>query len=211
MNLGGLSHHFQIFAEEDLGELLRQRTNDMYNSIQQMNRDDLLNANEPELIESFVGSFTYDPVTIDFDSITMSEREGYRAVHEFGEVRNKRGLNYTFHLPVSGELAILKMIPNPRPMRTASFSFDGRNEISFEVFGRSDDIERVVREKDSILGFIKKQLENANNQVKKYNQAVEDKVISFIKQRKNEILQQMDTISAIGVHISKRPAQEKTG
>lgn len=210
MNLGGLPRSFKIFAEENLDGLLRQIMNDLYNSIQQMNRNDLLNANEPELVESYVEAFTYEPVTIDVDSITMSEREGYRQVRDYSEIINQRGLNYTFHLPVSGELAILKMAPNPRIMRSASFSFDGTSEISFEVFGRSEDIESVVREKDSILGLINNQLVNANNQVKKHNQAVKDKVTSLIQQRKEEILKQMDTISAIGVPLKKKEEVNKT-
>ena len=113
MNLGGLPRSFKIFAEENFDEILRQRMNDLYNSIQQMNRNEFLNANEPELIESYVETFTYEPVAVDFESITMSEKEGYRKIRDFGEIINQKGLYYTFHLQVSGELAILRIGVKP--------------------------------------------------------------------------------------------------
>ncbi len=210
MNLGGLPSHFNIFAEDNLDELLRRRMKDMFYSIEQMNRNDLLNANEPDLIDSYVEAFTYDPLTVGFDSITMSEQEVYLRVIEFGRLVNQKGLNYTFHLPVAGELAILKMIPNPRKMRTVPVSFDGTGEISFEVSGSSDDIESVIREKDSILGLISDQQTTANSQVRTHNLSVKDKVTSIFQERKKEILKQMDTISAIGVPLKRKEQVNET-
>ena len=124
MNLGNLPSSFNLFAGEELDHILQIRLEDLKNSIFQMDRNELLNANDDDLIESFESRFTYDEVVIDTENISASEREGDRMVEDYGRMVRQRGSVYTFHIPISGEIGAIKMTPNPRVLRSYEFKYD---------------------------------------------------------------------------------------
>ena len=204
MNLGNLPSSFNLFAGEELDHILQIRLEDLKNSIFQMDRNELLNANDDDLIESFESRFTYDEVVIDTENISASEREGDRMVEDYGRMVRQRGSVYTFHIPISGEIGAIKMTPNPRVLRSYEFKYDGKSHISFDVFGHPDQIDNVAREKDSTIELISKQLASINNQIRRHNQAVKNALPDLITQRKKEVLKQMDSLSALGVPIKKK-------
>ena len=155
MRLAALSSTFQIFGESDLDDALRNRISELKSVILQMDRNRVLSSNEADLIDYCISQFTYEPLQIEFDSVTMSECESTRQMIDFGDLIVQRGLMYSFHLPVSGDLGLLRTIPNPRIMWTQEFKFDGESEISFDVFGTPGDIAAVVAEKDRMFGRVK--------------------------------------------------------
>lgn len=204
MRLAKLSNKFQIFGESDLDDALRSRMADLKNVVLQMDRNRVLNGNEADLIDYYVGEFSYEPIEIDIDSVTMSERESSREIIDYGRLILQRGQTYFFHFPVSGNLGLLRTIPNPRIMWTHEFNFDGESEISFGLFGIPGNINDVVAEKDRIINRVKGQMANINNQVRAHNTTVERESEVWIKARKSEVLAQMETVAAIGVPMKKR-------
>lgn len=210
MRLAALSSTFQIFGESDLDDALRNRISELKSVILQMDRNRVLSSNEADLIDYCISQFTYEPLQIEFDSVTMSECESTRQMIDFGDLIVQRGLMYSFHLPVSGDLGLLRTIPNPRIMWTQEFKFDGESEISFDVFGTPGDIAAVVAEKDRMFGHVKGQMTNINNQVRAHNTTVERETEVWLKTRKAEVLAQMETAAAIGVPMKKRDDVPRT-
>ncbi len=204
-----IPHEFKIFAEQDLADTLNQRHRDLENTIRQMGRNQLLNANEPDLIENFIDEFSCNPLAIDFSSITMTERESQRERVDFGRVVYQSGQMYSFHLPVSGDAALLKMVPNPRVMWTTHVTWDG-SEIAFHIFATPGDTDALIKQKDSVLAHIRSNLENVNNQVKNFNAVIKAKVPGIVQSRKTEVLKQLDMAASIGVPMKKKENVPKT-
>ena len=204
-----IPREFKIFGEQDLADTLNQRHRDLRNSILQIDRNRLLNASEPDLVDEYIESFSCNPLVVDFSSITMTECESRRPVLDYGRMITQSGQMYSFHLPVSGDVALLKMIPNPRLMWTTAVTWDG-SEFAFHMFATPGDKKRLIQEKDSILSHIKTQLENVNNQVRGFNASIVAKVPAIVQSRKAEILMQMDMAASIGVPMKRKDNVPKT-
>jgi hypothetical protein len=200
--------NFNIFAEEELRAYLEHKAHAVLSGIEQEEDDYLLNVNEDDFVRFKVAAMSVDEVNIHDENIHASSAEQMIPASSFPRhflVRS--GQSYkkdviTFHIPVSGNLQLLRTIPSRRIMWTIPVDAS-QGEISFDVINFQDDAAAIVTAKDENLKNIMTQLVYVNDEVKQFNAQVEGRVRNAIQVRKEQIEKQTGVLAALGVPIRK--------
>lgn len=207
--------NFNIFAEEELQAYFEHRARAVLSGIEQEKDDYLLNVNEDDYVQHKVAEMLVDEVVIHSDQIHASSSEkmiparafpGGFYVHD-GKSYNKDVI--TFHIPVSGNVQLLRTMPSTRLVWSMSVDFH-QNEISFDIINFRDDAEAITREKDQNIKNIMQQLGNVNKDVAQFNAQVESRVRNAVKARKERIQKKTGVLAALGVPIKKSDAAPAT-
>lgn len=114
-----------------------------------------------------------------------------------------------FHVPISGNLELLKLTPSSRLLWSmpVEISYD---EFTFEIINFSDYTDAIVREKDSNMTIVIKQLGNVNSEVQRYNSTLETQIKSAFDSRKNRIKAKSGVLASLGVPIKKSGSPPET-
>lgn len=117
-----MSHNgkFDIFADFDFDSFSRARLEQLRETIRREGTDYILNVNPAEYVAHLVSSFSIDPLVLHFDRVEASSREEMIPAEDFpfryrvyaGKAYAKPVIKY--HLPATGDLDLLKCVPNPR-------------------------------------------------------------------------------------------------
>lgn len=200
--------NFNIFAEEELRAYLEHKAYAVLSGIDQETDDYLMNVNEDDYVQFKAAAMSVDEVIIHGQDIHASSAERMIPANAFpSHFHVRAGQSYkkdviTFHIPVSGDLQLLRTIPSRRIMWTMQVDAN-QNEISFDIINFQDDAAAIVNAKDQNLKNIMKQLDNVNEEVKQYNAQVESRVRKAIQARKEQIEKQTGVLAALGVPIRK--------
>jgi hypothetical protein len=200
--------NFNIFAVEELRAYLEHKAHAVLSGIEQEEDDYLLNVNEDDYVRFKAAAMSVDEVNIHDEDIHASSDERMIPASLFPRhflVRS--GQSYkkdviTFHIPVSGNLQLLRTIPSRRLMWTIPVDAS-QSEISFDVINFQDDAAAIVALKDENLRNIMTQLVYVNAEVKQFNAQVEGRVRNAIQVRKEQIKKQTGVLAALGVPIRK--------
>ena len=200
--------NFNIFAEEELRAFLEHKAHAVLSGIEQEKDDYLLNVNEDDYLQFKTAAMSVDEVIIHGEHIHASSAERMIPADLFprhfyvrpGESYKKDVI--TFHIPVSGNLELLKTIPSRRIIWTMPVNAN-QTEISFDVINFQDDAAAIVNAKDQNLRNIMQQLDNVNEEVKQFNAQVESRVKMAMQTRKEKIQKQTGVLAALGVPIRK--------
>lgn len=206
---------FSAFSEGDLRDDLNGNTINVQQEVGSESDDYILNVNEREYIEHLIEKYTFKPLLINFDDVSVSSEEkeidadyfpsGYHVTYGH---RYKKPV-FIYHIPYSGNGVLFKRKPSTYIMWTTDvYLKDGF--LNFELVGFSDDTGRIKQDAEDIIdklkiqyGHIVKQIENYNNDLPKY---VED----IFKKRKQAILKKNDMLASLGVPIRKRDDTPQT-
>ena len=199
---------FNIFAEEDLRAYLEHRAHAVLSGIEQEEDDYLLNINVDDYVRFKVAAMSVDEVNIHDENIHASSAERLIPASSFPRYFFVRsGQSYkkdviTFHIPVSGNLQLLRTIPSRKLVWTIPVDAS-QSEISFDVINFQDDAAAIVAVKDENVKNIITQLTYVNTEVKQFNTQVEGRVRNAMQVRKEQIEKQTGVLAALGVPIRK--------
>src|SRR5438034_9067093 len=121
---------FRIFAEVDFDSYSGGQLQTLKQQIEGGNREYLLNINEEKYIDHLVSRFTIEPLVLHFDNVEASSKEKMIPAERFPFNFNVyRGKSYPkpvikYHLPVTGDLNLLRCMPNPRLLNSHPVSFE---------------------------------------------------------------------------------------
>ena len=199
---------FDIFGEEELRAYLEHKAHAVLSGIEQEKDDYLLNVNEDDYVQFKTAAMCADEVIIHGEHIHASSAEQMVPANIFpshffvrpGESYKKDVI--TFHIPVSGDLRLLRTIPSRRIMWTMPIDAN-QLEISFGVINFQDEAATIVNQKDQCIRHIMQQLDNVNKEVKQFNAQVEGRVRKALQARKEKIQRQTGVLAALGVPIRK--------
>ena len=200
--------NFNIFAVEELRAYLAHKAYAVLSGIEQETDDYLLNVNEDDYVQFKAATMSIEEVIIHDEHIHASSAERMIPANAFPSHFHVRpGQSYkkdvvTFHIPVSGDLQLLRTTPPRRILWTMPVDVN-HNEISFDVINFQDDAAAIVNIKNQNLRNIMKQLDNVNEEVRQYNAQVESRVRKAIQSRKEQIEKQIGVLAALGVPIRK--------
>ena len=200
--------NFNIFAEEDLRAYLEHRAHAVLSGIEQEEDDYLLNINVDDYVRFKVAAMSVDEVNIHDENIHASSAERLIPASSFPRYFFVRsGQSYkkdviTFHIPVSGNLQLLRTIPSRKLVWTIPVDAS-QSEISFDVINFQDDAAAIVAVKDENVKNIITQLTYVNTEVKQFNTQVEGRVRNAMQVRKEQIEKQTGVLAALGVPIRK--------
>jgi len=203
----------KLFWESGFDRWELERFQHLGELIKREDEDYLLNVNEGEYLDHLVSELAQDLLVFDFNSVEATEGERMIPAERFPPMSFvSRGQSYlkqvfTFHVPVSGSIGLLRLAPSPRLGWTIEIDLDRqKNTISFDVIRFGDDMNRVNSDYEGIVGKINQQLGNLNVNVDRYNALLKTRSKELFEQRKSELKKKAAFRSALKVPIRKNAA-----
>lgn len=196
-----------LFFEVEGSQLFEARRRQMRSAAEGATRREL--ESHEDLASRLAQQFQIEPLRIDFDNVNVSHREegipAERHPRSNFLVDHMRGRSFprqviTFHIPYSGNRELLRCIPNPRVLSAPEVFIDDE-EITFDVIDFYNDAERVKREADQIIGVIRKQAANLENNVKEFNASISGQITSLIDQRQEQLESQSKVVESLGYPV----------
>lgn len=183
--------HFHVFSEDHLYEFLTENDQKVRSAIEQEKADLILNADELEYIETLTQSFSLEAPQIDFDKIivTDDERETSGSMHPgiFPD-RVYKVQVLTFHLPYSGNAALLKYRPSQYFLWSTDVFLENQN-VCFEITNRERNTEQVKAEKQRIITMMKDLLGTLTKDIEEYNSKLPGLIERTFNARKHRLLE----------------------
>lgn len=205
----------RIFGEQELSSYLQTKQNRVVSNITSEADDYILNVNETDYVNFKVSQAEAEEIVIYDDKVYASSSEQMIPAEYFPSSFNVySGKSYKkdvikFHVPFGGNKDLLSCVPNTRIMWSIGVEIN-EDEFCFEIINFSDDIDSIVREKDSNISSILKQCINVNSQVTQYNLSLEAQIHSVFKARKERILAKTGVLASLGVPIKKSSSIPET-
>lgn len=205
----------RIFGEQELRVYLEAKKDRIIANIGSETDDYILNVNETDYITFKISEAEVKEIAIHDDKVYASSSEQMIPAEYFSRLFNvSPGNSYKkdvikFHIPYSGNKDLLSCTPSTRIMWSIDIEVN-HNEFCFEIINFNDDVESIVREKDSNISSILKQCINVNTQVSQYNSSLEGQIHSAFKARKERILVKTGVLASLGVPIKKSSSTPET-
>jgi hypothetical protein len=200
---------FNIFADFDFDSYSRARIEQLKETVRRENPDYILNVNPADYIAHLVSTLSIDPLVLHFDNVEGSSREEMIPAEQFPSLAFfvDPGQSYskpviTYHIPVTGDIELLKCIPNPHVLSTYEVSLES-GAICFDVvdfYGKPEDIKGQA---DLIIGTLKTQSDHLSNNISGFNAALQSEAESVFNARREELLKRTNTLAALGIPIRK--------
>jgi hypothetical protein len=204
-----MAYSIKLFGETEFSGVTEGVLRAVAEQINSEKTDYLLNVNQTQYVQHVIDKYRFAPLLIHFDAVEASPTERSVPAEHFpsGGFSVRRGGSYTkpvfvYHVPFSGNVELLKCIPNPRILNTYDVRVEDV-ELSFEIIDFYGEPERVKRDADSILGYMREQSGHLARNIQRFNQDLEPAVLRAFEARKTKLLQQGQMAASLGVPIRK--------
>jgi hypothetical protein len=182
-------------------------------TIKAENEEYILNVGEDDYIDHLVSKFALDPLVFSFEAADATDSEKMIPAEQFPPMSIvSRGGTYpkqvfTFHIPVSGSLGLLRMAPTSRLLWSIGVQLsDDGSSISFDVIRFGEDMAPVNSDYDAIVQKMTQQLNNLRVDVDRFNGALNTKARELFARRRDELKRKADLRGALKVPIRKNTA-----
>lgn len=205
----------RIFAESQLDTHLSSVRQSIHAEVYREDRNRLLNVNETEYIDYIVRKYVIDAISFIWDQVQVSQREemipSSRFPGSFDVYPNKSYLKQiiTYHIPYTGDSQLLAMRPSSFIMWSTDVkhfpvrSSTNIGEIQVDIINWRDEPDEIKREFDHIIRFLRQQALNSVEEIKIFNNRLEDEVTSLIRGRKQQLLRESSLLASLGVPIKQ--------
>lgn len=199
----------RVFNEGNFDQFLQDRERRLSDEIRSQPESYILNVNADEFLGYLVSRYELDVPELLRDQVFVDTREEMIAAERFPFTFNVHpGKSYPrpvvrYHVPISGDIGLLRYTPSPRIMWTMEMGIDG-NMLVFDVIVWSDDPEPLKREAEDILNKLQQQLAHLANQARQFNAGLASKASSLLESRRQEIRKRSGFVEALGVPLRKR-------
>ncbi|WP_308367735.1 MULTISPECIES: hypothetical protein [unclassified Microbulbifer] len=205
----------RIFAERELRDFLEATKSNVVRSIESEKDDYILNVNEDDYIAHKIAETTVENIEIHTDDIYASSSEQMIPAEYFpSSFYVHSGKSYKkdvikFHVPISGNIQLIHCIPSSRILWSMDIEIN-KTEFCFEIINFNDNVDEIVREKDSNMRSIMQQCDNVRSEVERFNQTLEQHVRSAFNSRKERIKKSSGVLASLGVPIKKAASAPDT-
>jgi hypothetical protein len=202
---------FRVFAESDLRTHLETLIHNLARRIDGETPDYILNVNESNYVNFLVKENEIEPLNVDFAAVSVSDREEFVEAERFPgggfEFNVMQGRRYkkhiiTYHLPVAGDLSLLRLVPSSRLMWTTAMYLEHGN-LCFDVIDFYGDPERLKAEASQTIDNFRRQLENVTRDVRQYNEKLPAIAREAFTKRRAVLIERGTVLTSLGVPIRK--------
>lgn len=165
---------------------IKKRYDEIYNEIRSKTDNYILQVDEKDFIDYLVDKYSFNLLTFHFDKESIEEKNN----------------TITYYLPFEGDEELLKYRPN-RHLLWIKQTFIQEGCVCFNI-DYINDSERIIHEIDTIKNNIKEQYINLEKEVKGYNSSLPERITSYFKSYKNEIIQKNNNIASIGIPLRRK-------
>ena len=202
-----------LFYERSFAEWEQAQLRELARKIDSEDEQYLLNVNDDEYLDHLVAEFSLDPLVLHFDAAEATDEERMIPAERFPPMSMvTRGRSYpkqvfTFHIPVSGALGLLRLSPNSRLAWTINIELDrGARAISFDVIRFADNMDQVNAQYEGIVTNITEQHRNQTQDVDRYNGGLRSNAKQLFDKRKAALKRKAEMRTALKVPIRKNTA-----
>lgn len=199
---------FIAFSEYDGFALIEGQKQKLIADINSQSDNYILNVNKFEYIAHLITKFTISPIELHSDQLNVSTEErmipaemhpSSYYVHD-GKSYSKDV--YMFHLPFTGEVALLKVRASTFSMSAPRIEVKGQ-EIVFEFIDFNADPQSMKREADRVVSQLISQNSYLTKDLTAFNNSIELLANQTLDARKVQLLKKNDMLLALGVPIRK--------
>ncbi len=204
---------FRAFNEFDLRQTLENQLKRIKSEIENYLKENPSGATAEYIsVKSTYGQIKPVEVKIDEIYATTSQQmipteyfpSGFFFLDEHGEYEKEV---FTFHLPFSGDPALLRSVASTRILWTEEIAISG-NEILFDVINFNNDADIIQKDRDKVINFLKSQLTHVNGEVNQYNSSLEEEIKKAVDQTKGKLSEHEAFLAKLGTPI--RPSMDKS-
>lgn len=206
-----------LFDEGELRDVLRQREAKMYQEIEGYERNYILNASVDDLCRYLEQKYRMEPITLLTDSIEadtgdtkvdVSQDRG-RGISDRSRPFYIQGTYISFEIPFEGDPDLFRYAPSTRLLRYISARIYDQ-KVHF-TFTRTDhNVEQVQRDFRTELSYLNQEIGHANNDVKGFNNSLQEKARTKVTSRREKILKDQNMANALGFSLKRRDDAPKT-
>ena len=208
-----------LFNEIDLRKLINTLEKKIQREVYVWDKNKVLAASEPDLIEYLVQKFTLYPPHLLPDEISV-ENEGESEIDISGQVfylcsdsdrpQYVPGSYVTIAIPFKGDANLLKYRASTFSVEPPCGSVEGSTvQISFQ--GTNLEANKIQIEINSFIDKLEKHLAWTKHDCEEWNNRVKDVAEKYIHARKRKLLDHADMVSSLGLPIKRRSNSDVTG
>jgi len=197
-----------LFRDGPLSEFLENRERLLHEYVRAQDEDYILNVHSDQFERHLVDRFSVEPLQLHVEEAAATEDEQNIPAEEFPSGFNVyRGKSYpkqvlTFHVPFSGEAALLRLRPSSFFMQLPEADVTG-SELRLRVVNFRDDAEAIRSEYERWLRLIEKWIEKSRADALQFNARLGELARASLQARQQIILTRRGIASRIGVPIRR--------
>jgi hypothetical protein len=207
-----------LFADEDLGDVLRQRTQSARDLVDRIPEDQFLNSPVDDVIEHVASQIRLTPIELYRDRARMEQSETQQGVsHHLGRNAFRRrgpimvpAVRVVVSIPYTGDPILWRLRPSAFHMShpEAEASAAGRNEagqlrITLEQ-PHDEPQQRLKQSLDSTLEEIEFYLSNQASQLSSHNSGVRAAVEAAVSARRDRLKSQSGLTDLLGIPLAQK-------
>lgn len=206
-----------LFHGMDLSRVLEMQERKMFQEIEEIEGDRLLNTNVTDLCDYFEQEYQVESIQLNKDKITIDHAEAQidvsRDLHR--DVRDRtrpayiKGTSISYFVPFEGDPELFKCQPSSFTLNPPQATIDG-NEVVLTYPRLDHDKAAIEAAYYRDLSEIEKYLKWINAGVQAFNESVKDKAHVRIEARRKKLLKDRGLVADLGFPLRRRENVSKT-
>lgn len=203
-----------LFADGDLHAALEGHRARATKRVENIPRDQFLNASVDTLVEHIASDSIVMKLEIHEDRMTVDQQEGQVVVRSmFGRYGDSPmtvpGVHATVIVPFTGEATLWKLQPNTfssmRPQGAIRARGDNAGNLLLHFEARVEELSRIRSELDQQMGLIRQYVGWQSSQVDSSNSQLEPEVRRAVVARKSRLQEQSKLSDMLGIPLKHNP------
>ena len=207
-----------LFLTSDMYSVMQNRQKELFDEIDKLDGDDLLNRSEADLTTFFIEKYNLLFVELYENNIETEQNETDIDVSQ-DRLRNipdrsrpyfLKGVQVKFFVPIDGDQELFKCIPTQvHPTNPPKASISNGNLV-FTYSNLDFDPNELNRQFKNDLSQVKHYLSHLKNDVNNFNNSLNQLITQRIEFRKKKILKDKNLVESLGYPIRRRNNAPKT-
>jgi hypothetical protein len=196
---------FNAFAEDDLSEVLRNRTQECARNIRGEQENYILNVNREDYVKHLVERFTMSNLVLDIDQMTVTPEEMLiraeyfpRNFHVYDGKSYPR-LVLIYEIPVN-DVYLMRMQASTFSLSTPAISI-ATQAVTFAMIEFGQTPGEMKNQADGTIEALKRGAERVNADINSFNSSLRAQVEQVFDARKSELLQRRNYLAALNVPV----------
>jgi hypothetical protein len=198
-----------LFSQGDLSPTLDNQDRKLRDEVETKPETYVLNVNEEEFVKYLVSEFRIEPLELSPDELHITAQgELDDEIEDYGRLIRVKRPFIDFALPFRGDPNLFKLRPNQFTLNPPRAKVSGQ-VLSWSTSPTNDaPPERLKSGIDSFIASIQQYCSWQRPLIDSWNNALEEKIRSLFRTRKDRLLKNANFVSALGIPMKKRSDPE---
>ncbi len=206
---------FTAFSEYHGSRMIERQRSSIAQDIKDQTDDYILNVNKEEYIQHLVDKYSFSPIVLHKDELTVSIHEEMIPAEMFPRTYFLDGGGgypkdvYVFHLPFSGDQQLLKVRASTHSLSSPKINVKN-GCIIFKIINFDLDAQRIKQNSDHMIQNLETENAYLTRDLEQFNASIEQYATQVFDRRKEQFLNKYDMIAALGIPVRKTASTSST-